>query len=119
MNATRATGTGAKLGCMTPTEVEELRRFLPTIPIFGGVQPETLDRVIHMLQVQFVEPGTRVCREGEPGRSMYILQSGEAVVTRAGRPGIQVKMVRIGAGEFFGELTLIDPHPRETNVVIE
>ncbi len=104
---------------MTETDIDELRRFLPTIPIFGGINAGTLDRVIGKLQIQDVPAGTKVCREGEPGRSMYILKSGEAVVTRSGAPGVQVKMVRIAPGEFFGELTLIDPQPRSTTVTIE
>lgn len=103
---------------MPPTDLAELRRFLPTIPIFGGIQGPTLDRIIEMLQVQDVEPGTRVCREGEPGRSMYVVQTGEVVVTRQSVPGINVKMMRMGPGEFFGELTLIDPQPRATTVTV-
>lgn len=104
---------------MSPDEIAKLRSFLPTIPIFGGLEGASLDRIISVLKVDRVSAGTRVCREGEAGRSMHIVLEGEVVVCRPNSVGGLVKMVRMGPGEFFGEMTLIDPQPRASTVVVE
>lgn len=104
---------------MTADEIARLRAFLPTIPIFGGLEGRALDRIISMFKVDRVAPGVRVCKEGEPGRSMHVVLDGEVMVCRAAAGGGQVKMVRMGPGEFFGEMSLIDPQPRSSTVVVE
>ncbi|MBX5484519.1 MAG: cyclic nucleotide-binding domain-containing protein [Myxococcaceae bacterium] len=96
-----------------------LKEFLASIPIFGGLDDRTLDRVVAMLDEQKYSSGAVVCREGEMGRAMYVVADGEVVVTRAGGDGGRVKMVRLGPGEFFGELALIDPQPRSASVEVE
>lgn len=96
-----------------------LREFLAGIAIFGGLEDKTLDRVIALLKEEQLPAGAAVCREGEPGRSMYVIRSGEVVVCRQGASGKTIKVVRLGAGEFFGEMTLIDIQPRSATVVVD
>lgn len=98
---------------------ESLQRFLASIPIFGGLEEATLARVSALLDEQHFEPGAEVCREGESGRSMYVVAEGEVVVCRKGPGERRIRMVRLGVGEFFGEMTLIDPQPRSATVVVE
>lgn len=100
-----------------PSQV--LRQFLSGIPIFGGLEERTLERVIAMLAEERRAPGEEICREGENGRSMYVVGEGEVVVCRQGEGNSRVRMVRLGRGEFFGEMTLIDPQPRSATVVVE
>jgi CRP/FNR family transcriptional regulator, cyclic AMP receptor protein len=97
----------------------ELQRFLAGIPIFGGLEDATLARIIAMLGEHQFAPGTEVCKEGEHGRAMYVVGQGEVVVRRGGPAGHQIRMVRLGPGEFFGEMTLIDPQPRSATVVVD
>ena len=63
-----------------PKDAADLMQFLPSIALFGGLEPPTLERIIGMLTVQQLEPGTEVCKQGEAGRSMFVVRSGEAVV---------------------------------------
>lgn len=101
------------------TPSEPLKHFLADIPIFGGLEEGTLNRVVEMLVEKKVAAGTEICREGDVGRSMYVVGEGEVVVYRAGADGSRIRMVRLGPGEFFGEMTLIDPQPRSATVVVE
>jgi CRP/FNR family cyclic AMP-dependent transcriptional regulator len=96
-----------------------LEEFLGTIPIFGGLEPGALARVRGMLAELHLSPGQRVCEQGEHGRVMYIVREGEVLVSRSGPSGGRVRMVRLGPGEFFGEMTLIDPQPRSATVTVE
>ena len=60
----------------------------------------------------------QVVEQGEPGRSMYIVHSGELVVSRLGNSG-RVIMAGLQAGDFFGEMTLIEMQNRSATVVAE
>ena len=99
--------------------VEELLTWLPSIAIFGGLEPPTLARIINMLGEHHFAPGCEVCTQGEAGRAMFLVRSGEVLVCRDGEDGHRVKMVRMGPGEFFGEMTLIDIQKRSATVVVE
>jgi CRP/FNR family cyclic AMP-dependent transcriptional regulator len=103
---------------MTP-DAADLLTFLPSIALFGGLEQPTLERIISMLHVQELQPGTEVCKQGEPGRSMFVVRSGEAVVYRENASGRRARLIRMGPGEFFGEMTLIDIMKRSATVVIE
>lgn len=100
-------------------DITELRRWLPTIPLFGGMEERSLDRVIALLGEHHFEPGDEVCRQGESGRAMFLIHEGEVVVCRDLPDGRRLKMVRMGPGEFFGEMTLIDIQKRSATVVVD
>ena len=57
--------------------------------------------------------------EGEPGRSMFIVHSGELVVSKLGVSGRVIRMTGFGPGDFFGEMTLIEMQNRSATVVAE
>jgi CRP/FNR family cyclic AMP-dependent transcriptional regulator len=102
------------------TDPADLLTFLPSIALFGGLEQPTLERIISMLTVQHLEPGTEVCRQGEVGRSMFVVRSGEAVIYRDNEDGGgRMRFKRLGPGEFFGEMTLLDIMKRSATVVVE
>lgn len=100
-------------------DVDDLLTWLPTIALFGGLEEPTLRRVIDLLGVHQVGPEEPVCKEGESGRAMFLVRQGEAVVCRDLPDGRRIKMVRMGPGDFFGEMTLIDIQKRSATVVVE
>src|SRR5215831_20934216 len=71
-----------------------------------------------MLAEHLFPRGAIVCSEGERGRSMYVVASGEVEVRRANSSGTQIPIVRLGPGEFFGEMTLVEIQPRAATVVV-
>lgn len=64
---------------------------------------------------QRVAPGAALCREGEPGRSCFLLVSGEAEVLRATAGGDRV-LAALGPGAFVGQIALVDRGPRSATV---
>jgi CRP-like cAMP-binding protein len=94
----------------------ELEAFLEGVALFGGLEPATVARLAVMLDPQRFAPGQEVCREGEPGRRMWVVLEGEVLVSRRGPSGERVRLVRLGVGECFGEMTLVDPQPRSATV---
>ncbi len=100
-------------------DVDVLLKWLPSIALFGGMEEPSLRRVIAALGEHRFEPGQSVCTQGESGRALFLVREGEVVVCRDCEDGRRIKMVRMGVGEFFGEMTLIDVQKRSATVVVE
>jgi CRP-like cAMP-binding protein len=100
-------------------EQGDFKTFLEGIPVFGGLSDGTLHRIVGMLHEQEFQPHDVVCREGETGTSMYVIGAGEVVLCKTGESGKQVRVVRMGRGDFFGETTLIEMQPRAATAIAE
>ena len=97
----------------------DLNAFLVATPFFGGLSDASLDLLVSMLVVRRFDVGVTVVAEGEPGRSMFIVQSGELAVTKLGESGRVIRMAGLEPGDFFGEMTLIEMQNRSASVVAE
>jgi len=61
--------------------------------------------------------GTVLFREGEPGRDMFVVQSGKVAITRGG--GAREKVLAVlGQGEFLGEMSLLTNKPRSATATV-
>ena len=97
----------------------DLKAFLVATPFFGGLSDASLDLLISMLVERCFEVGAIVVAEGEPGRSMFIVHSGELVVSKLADTGCAIRMADLEPGDFFGEMTLIEMQNRSASVVAE
>jgi CRP-like cAMP-binding protein len=95
----------------------DLKALLAATPFFGGLSDASLGLLITMLVERRFDNGATVLVEGEPGRSMFIIRSGEVVVSRRCESGRTIDIASLGPGEFFGEMTLIDPQNRSSTIV--
>jgi cAMP-dependent protein kinase regulator len=66
---------------------------------------------------RFLQAGEVVVKEGDPGRSMFVVLEGRVAVARKARGGEPVVVGQLGAGEFFGELALLTGTARTATVV--
>ena len=62
------------------------------------------------------EPGQDIFREGDVGDRIYIILSGEADVCAGPRLGKEVHCTRLRAGEFFGEMAVLNGSVRSSTV---
>jgi CRP/FNR family cyclic AMP-dependent transcriptional regulator len=99
--------------------LSELRIFLARTPFFGGVDDQALTLLVGALVRHDVEAGGVVFREGDTGRSMFIVESGEVVALQGAGDAHPVKLMRFRQGDFFGETTLIEMQPRPFTAVVE
>jgi CRP-like cAMP-binding protein len=63
------------------------------------------------------EAGTVLFREGDPGRDMYVIQSGEIEISREIGQRHQV-LALLPAGEFFGEMAIVNDRPRSATATV-
>jgi CRP-like cAMP-binding protein len=97
----------------------DLKAFLVATPFFGGLPDASLDLLVSMLVERRFDVGATVMSEGEPGRSMFVVHSGELVASKLGGSGRVIRMAGLKPGDFFGEMTLIEMQNRSTTVVAE
>jgi CRP/FNR family cyclic AMP-dependent transcriptional regulator len=97
----------------------DLKAFLVATPFFGGLSGASLDLLVSMLVERRFDVGAAVVAEGEPGRSMFIVHSGELVVSKLGDSRRVIRMAGLAPGDFFGEMTLIEMQNRSATVVTE
>jgi len=96
-----------------------LQEFLCRTPFFGGLEGPPLDALCGMLVERRHPAGEVIFHEGDQGGSMYVVRSGELIVCHD-RPGeSRIKLMRLRAGDFFGEMTLIEMQPRSATVVVD
>ena len=79
-------------------------------PIFEELSPANRKRLAKAANARLVLPGERIIRQGMHGDAMYIIASG-AVEVKVGE-----NTVRLGTGDFFGELALLTSHRRNADV---
>jgi len=87
-------------------------RLLARTRLFAGVDAAGLDRIAARMN-ELELPADRVlARQGEIGTGFFIVVSGGARVVRDGET-----LARLGPGDFFGELSVLDGRPRIAQVV--
>ena len=86
-------------------------RLLRGIPLFAPLPMTALERIAGSRTPMSHAAGQTIFREGDPGDSYLIIAEGEVEVSQAGRP-----VNRLGAGEGFGEIALLNAVPRTATV---
>jgi CRP/FNR family cyclic AMP-dependent transcriptional regulator len=97
----------------------DLKAFLLATPFFGGLSGASLDLLVSMLVERRFDAGATVVAEGEPGRSMFIVHSGQLLVNKLADSGRAIRMADLEPGDFFGEMTLIEMQNRSVTVIAE
>jgi uncharacterized membrane protein len=88
---------------------------LASIPFFQTLDDAERTAVAALMQDARVTAGTTLFRQGDPGGTLYVIRSGriELWVTDDEREKVVVDVLE--AGDFFGELSLLDGAARSTS----
>ena len=90
---------------------------LKSVPLFAGFPDEQLRALVSVVTRRSVPRGSMIMAAGDPIDSLYIVISGRLKVMMSEADGKEVILSILGAGEFFGEMGLIDDSPRSASVV--
>ncbi len=87
---------------------------LSKFSLFAGFKTQEIEVFLGLAEQICVEAGGMIIHEGVKEDCMYILLEGEVAVTRL--EGREIEIARIGSGNCFGEIALVDDGPRSANV---
>jgi voltage-gated potassium channel len=80
------------------------------IPLFHALTASEIADVMTMLRAQKVDAGTVIVRRGEPAHAMYLVADGEVELK------LRHKHLKLGAGQFFGEIAALRRTRRSATV---
>ncbi|MHB8874811.1 MAG: cyclic nucleotide-binding domain-containing protein [Myxococcaceae bacterium] len=96
-------------------DVSGLRQeLIAQVDLFKVLSGEERERLNRELSARRFGRGERVITEGEEGHTFYLVASGEVSV-RTGKA--EAEVVRLGRGQYFGEMSLLTGEPRAATVV--
>jgi CRP-like cAMP-binding protein len=82
--------------------------------LFKGIEPDGLAALAELATAVDFPTGHVIARQGEIGTGFFVIVEGGVRVTRDG-----TVVARLGPGEFFGELSVLDRMPRNATVTAE
>jgi CRP-like cAMP-binding protein len=89
----------------------ELHEQLAQVPLTAGLPQNVRRRLADVGKQRTYDAGEAIVREGDTGTALYIILSGRAQVEQDGKV-----LGELNAGDFFGELALIEEHRRSATV---
>ena len=89
--------------------------FLRRVPLFADADDGVIDDIAARLRRVEAPGGSVVCREGEPGTTFNLVESGTLLV-EAEIGSQRRELARMGPGDFFGEIALLGGGTRTATV---
>ncbi len=90
----------------TPAEV------LAAVPLFEGLDEKTIALLAERIDIRELVEGEKLFEYGDPGDWMAIMKSGVVELSVKTKTGEKIFLERSEAGDFFGEISLLDLGPR-------
>jgi monovalent cation:H+ antiporter, CPA1 family len=84
---------------------------LAQFEMFAGLGAAELRAIARLFRPRLLVPGEVVIRKGDRGNAMFLISSGAVEVV------LPNGTVRLGSGDFFGEMALLSRRPRQADVV--
>ncbi len=82
--------------------------FLKTVGLFSDLKRQSIDYILGLMMPVRLQGGQDVFSEGQAEPAMYVVVSGELVVSKKMPDGREKILAALGPGEFFGEMSLYD-----------
>lgn len=91
---------------------EQKKASLARVPLFAGISDASLERLTAVAGEQEFATGHFIVRQGQVGTGLYVIVDGSVNVVR----GADDVLATLNAGDFFGELSVVDQRPRNASV---
>ncbi len=93
---------------------KDLVNQLKRVQLFAKLSDRDLKRLANNLKERTFPAGEAIASEGSEGVGFFLIESGEVSITRGGE-----HVRKLGPGDYFGEMALIDQGTRSATVVAD
>ena len=93
-------------------------QLLKNMPIFGGLNDDTLALILDLTRSVIVAEGEYFFRQGDAGNATFVLERGRVAILKWWEE-VHHLLRTLGPGDCFGEMALIDFGPRSASVQAE
>lgn len=97
--------------------MERISTLLRRFSLLEALPEERLQMLSERMQHRRLERGTTVMRRGDASSALYFVMDGRLKVVDHTPGGREIGLAWLGAGDWFGEMALIDEQPRAATVV--
>lgn len=98
----------------SPGSIRWKEDLLATVPLFATISWRHLRSIARIAALSSFEAGDRLVEEGTTGTLFGVVVDGTLRVMRRGRT-----VSRMGPGDFFGEVAVLDPGPRTASLIAQ
>ena len=92
---------------------------LESSKLFSSLSPTECQPLNEVVQIKSFSAGDPIFVEGDQGDGLYIVRSGSVQISARVNQGERRRLGRIGVGDFFGEMAVIDHEPRSATASAE
>src|SRR5438094_782479 len=90
-----------------------------TSKLFSGSAAPELNALRRAAQIRQFAAGQQIFAEGDQGDGIYLIRSGRVQISAMVNTEQRRILSRLGAGDFFGEMAVLDNEPRSAAVIAE
>jgi CRP/FNR family transcriptional regulator, cyclic AMP receptor protein len=91
---------------------------LKNVPLLSTLSDRQIAVLLKSVRRRTYPRGAVIIEAGEPASSLQIVLSGRLLVVMRDEHGAEVILAMLRAGDYFGEMALIDDAPRSARVVV-
>lgn len=104
------------------TQAAERRRseifsVLRPLPVFAPLSDDQIRTLVGGAALQRFMDGETLVEQGDSGDSLFVIRSGGVRIDKSVHGGPAATIATMGAGEFFGEMSLLTGEPRTASIV--
>jgi uncharacterized membrane protein len=92
---------------------------LAALPLFAALAEADRVALVDHLKVENARAGTRLFSRGDPGDSLFVIAKGRVEFFMKNDTGERVVFEEIGAGQMFGEISLLDGGARTASALVK
>ena len=92
-------------------------KLLKTVSLFWDLDIAELGYISEKMVSKKFENGNLIFLEETKGENLFFVVEGSVKVTRLSKDGREVILAMLNAGDFFGEMSLLDGESRSANVI--
>jgi CRP/FNR family transcriptional regulator/CRP/FNR family cyclic AMP-dependent transcriptional regulator len=87
------------------------------VPLFANLDADSLRELAAVTRRRSYQAGEIIFHRDDPGQVLFVLREGKVRIYVTSPDGQEVTLAVLAPGDYFGELALLDGHPRSASAI--